>query len=85
MCVKLNSLFDSELKVYYDTQVLKQGINITTMCPHYILEFRNTISHLLQLYIGAWAKIYIIIEIMPVKLLVSVIIVFKCYPCTYCL
>ena len=63
MCVKLNSLFDSELKVYYDTQVLKQDININTMCPHYILEFRKTISHLLQLYIGAWAKIYIIIEI----------------------
>ena len=33
MCVKLNSLFDSEIKVYYVTQVLKQGINIKTMCP----------------------------------------------------
>ena len=28
MCVKLNSLFDSEMKVYYVTQVLKEGINI---------------------------------------------------------
>jgi len=28
MCVKLNSLFDCEMKVYYVTQVLKQGINI---------------------------------------------------------
>jgi len=28
MCVKLNSLFDSEMKVYYVTQVLKQGTNI---------------------------------------------------------
>jgi len=26
MCVKLNSLFDSEMNVYYMTQVLKQGI-----------------------------------------------------------
>jgi len=25
MCVKLNSLFDSEMKVFYVTQVLKQG------------------------------------------------------------
>jgi len=42
MCVKLNSLFDREIKVYYVTQVLKQGINIKTMCPNYILEFKNT-------------------------------------------
>ena len=41
MCVKLNSLFDSEMKVFYATQKLKQGINIKTMCPSYILEFRN--------------------------------------------
>jgi len=43
MCVKLNSLFDSEMKVYYITQVLKQRIlHLETMCPYYILEFRNT-------------------------------------------
>jgi len=42
MCVKLNSLFDKEMKVYYVTQVLKQCINIKTMCPNYILEFKNT-------------------------------------------
>jgi len=47
MCVKSNSLFDSEMKVYYVTQLLKQGINIKTMCPNYILEFRNMKSHLL--------------------------------------
>ena len=41
MCVKLNSLFDSEMTVVYATQKLKQGININTMCPSYILEFRN--------------------------------------------
>jgi len=46
MCVKLNSLFDSDMKVYYVTQVLKQGINIKTMCPYYTLQFRNTKSHL---------------------------------------
>ena len=45
MCVKLNSLFDREMKVYHVTQVLKQGRNIKTMCPNYILEFRNTKSH----------------------------------------
>jgi len=62
ICVKLNSLFDSEMKVYYVTQVYKQGINIKTMCSNYILEFRNTKSHLLQVYLGAWVKIEIVIE-----------------------
>jgi len=47
MCVKLNSLFDSEMKVYYVTQMLKQGINIKTMCPNHILELKNTQLHLL--------------------------------------
>jgi len=42
---------------YYVTQVLKQGINISTACPNYILEFSNTKSHLLHVYLGAWAKI----------------------------
>jgi len=28
MCVKLNSSFDSEMKVYIGTQVLKQGTKI---------------------------------------------------------
>ena len=27
------------MKVYYVTQVLKQGINTKRMCPDYILEF----------------------------------------------
>jgi len=31
MCVKLNVLFDREMKVYYVTQVLNQGVNIKTM------------------------------------------------------
>jgi len=56
MCVKLNSLFDSEMKVYYATQVFKQGINIKTMYPNYIHKFRNMKSHLLQVYVGVWAR-----------------------------
>jgi len=47
MCVKLNSLFDREMKVFYVTQVLKQGIIITAMC------FNYKKSHLLQVYLGA--------------------------------
>jgi len=42
------------MKLYYVTQVLRQGINIKAMCPNYILEFRNTNSHLLQVYLGVW-------------------------------
>jgi len=30
MCVQFNSLSDSEMKVYYVTQVLKQGIKNNT-------------------------------------------------------
>jgi len=48
MCVKMNSLFDREIKVFYVTKELKQGINIKTMFPYYILEFRNTKSHFLH-------------------------------------
>jgi len=29
------------MKVYYITQVLNQGINIKTLCPNYIPEFRK--------------------------------------------
>jgi len=35
MCVKLNSLFDREMKVCV-TQVLKQCNNIKTICPDYM-------------------------------------------------
>jgi len=46
MCAKLNSLFDREMKFYYVTQVLKQGIyNVS------LLEFRNT---KLQIYLDEW-------------------------------
>ena len=62
MFVKLNSLFDSEMKVYYVAQVFKQGIYIKMMCPNYILKFRNTTLLLLQVYLGAWVKIESVIE-----------------------
>jgi len=48
------------MKVFYVTQVLKQGTNIKTTCPYYILKFRNTKSHLLTGYLGAWVKIVIV-------------------------
>jgi len=41
MCVKLKSLFDSAMKTYCVTQVLKQCFNIRTMCPNYLLGFRT--------------------------------------------
>ena len=65
-CVKLNTALDSEMKVYYVTQ----GVNIRTKCHNYVLLFRNTKSHLLQVHLAAWVKIAV---------------VFKCYPSTYCL
>ena len=45
------------------TQVLKAKLLVTikTMCPNYILEFRNTKSHLLNIY-RTWVKIEIVIE-----------------------
>ena len=49
-------------EVYYVTQVLKQGINTKTMCPNYILKFRNTKSHLLQVYVGTLANIETVIK-----------------------
>ena len=61
MCVKLNSLFDSEMKVFYVTQMLKQGNNIKTNCPNYILKFKNMNSLLLEVYLGAQAKIETVI------------------------
>ena len=57
MWVKFNSLFDREMKVCYVTQVLKQGNNTETMRTNYILEFRNTKLHLLEVYLGSWVKI----------------------------
>ena len=65
MCVKLNSLFDSKMKVLLVTQVLKQGINIkkcvvTIYIPYLNLEAQN--CNLFRVYVGAWVKIEIVIE-----------------------
>jgi len=57
LCKKMNSLVDSEMKVYYVSEVLKQGTNIKTMYPNYIFEFKNTNSHLLHVYPDTWTKI----------------------------
>jgi len=62
MCIYLDSLFNKEFIVYYITQVFDQGINIKTMCPNYIFEFRNTKPHLLQVYLGTWGRIEIVME-----------------------
>jgi len=42
MIVKLNSLFDREMNIYYVTQVFNQDINIKT-CPNSMLELRTRI------------------------------------------
>jgi len=39
MCFKFKSLFDSDMKVYYVTQVLQRSIN-TKLFHNYILEFK---------------------------------------------
>ena len=39
MCFKLNSLFDSDMKVYYVTHVLNQGTTIKMMCHNYALVY----------------------------------------------
>jgi len=45
MCDKFNSLFDIEMKVYYVTEVFKQGSNIKMMGPNYTFKLTNTKSH----------------------------------------
>ena len=63
MCVKMKSLIDREMKVYYVTHVLRPGIKIKKMCANYIPEFRNTKSHLLQAYLGAFNQTLILREV----------------------
>jgi len=60
--VRLNSLFDSQMKVYCVTKVLRQCVNTKTTCHNYIFDFRNTKTHLLQVYLGAWIIIEIVIN-----------------------
>jgi len=62
--------------------VFKQGTNIKPMCPNYTFEFRNTKSHVLQVCLGAWAKIETAIDVLSVKFQVIVITVFKHYHST---
>jgi len=50
------------MKVCYVTEVLKQGSIIKTVYPYYILDFRNTKSHLFHVYLGECAMIEIIVE-----------------------
>jgi len=45
MYVELKSLFNREMKVYYVTQVTPKRCALTTC------SFRNTKSHVLQIYI----------------------------------
>jgi len=74
MCVKLNSLFDREMNVYYITHVLNQCINIKTMCSNYILELRNT-----KVYLGTLANIETVIVTHVCSL---VIVIIGSYPST---
>ena len=48
--------------VYYVTQVLKQSINVKSMCPNDKLQFRNTNLHLLRVNPGTYAKIKIVFK-----------------------
>ena len=41
---KLNSLFDTDMKVYYCTHVLQQGDSFKMMCPSYKVEFIASLS-----------------------------------------
>jgi len=45
----LNSLFDIEMKVYYVTEVFKQGINFKTTFPNY--TFKLEIALMASLFI----------------------------------
>jgi len=57
----LNSLFDSKMNVSSGAQVLyKSKVFTSKQCPKCLPEFRNTHSHLLRVYLGACAKIEIV-------------------------
>ena len=57
LCKIESIFFDRELDVCYDTQVSKESINVKTMYRNCILEFRKSKPYLLQVYLGAQAKI----------------------------
>jgi len=57
LCYNRNKTY---IPVFYrGNTVLQQAIYIKTMCPNYILEVRNTQSHLLKVYLGVWALKYV--------------------------
>jgi len=76
MCVKLNSLFDREMKIFLVTEVLKQGIKLKTMCPNYKLELRNMNSHRKSCLLNHWPSA-ILVNIVLCKLVVSFVASFE--------
>jgi len=74
-----------EMKVYFVTQVLKQGININhELCPKYLNLETHTHMHCKSILDHKY-RYKLSSKIMSVKLLVIVILDFKCCPSTYCL
>jgi len=66
MSVKLNSIFNSEMKVYFITQVLKQCIIFKPMCPlhNWIKKDEITFIECLSRRVGQdrnchWKSIYL--------------------------
>ena len=85
LCKKMNSLVDSEMKVYYVSEVLKQGANIKTMYPNYIFEFKkHELEFITSLSRHVDQDRNCHRKIESVKLLVIAIIVIKRYPSTWC-
>jgi len=78
MCVKLNSIDDSEIR-YIMLHKCESNVSTSKRCV------QTTYSNLETRILGAWANIESVIEIMSVKWLVIVTIVFKRYPSAYCL
>jgi len=56
-CIKLNSLFDREMNVYYVTQVSKHDLFIKPMCP---FLFNRIYKHEFAFF--AWDKIETVIN-----------------------
>ena len=64
------------MKVYHVTQVIKQSINIKTMCTYYVFEFRNTKFLLLQVYLGTLINIEIVIETQDYSFVILLMLTF---------
>jgi len=74
------------MKVFYDTQVITQCININTICPNYIHELKtnNEIAFImLSSRVGQDRKCH---RFKTVKLkAIKLLVVFKRFPITYLL